>query len=967
MDITMAMCLHDPPEPIGGTAVQASDQEGRVTFTAPPELVQAGFPHAEQRFGYDHVHMNPDAQTLYDSHLQGVGAALLDRQNAVLYHGGKRGTPKRHVLFGAPGQASSGLLHRLLKDLGGHADFTAHRYIVSCFTMGLGKEILDMFDLENTKGSMTDSLKGPPVISGVSEIECKTLPDLHKLAERVNENYAVSFKEVTSLPGADEPFPAYNPGNLLFQLRIHPLDAKPRETEDGYEMLSDVEQGSLTLVALGDSERPVLCGIEKSSLTYYEESQKTLSAVVGVLGAIRCKRLRVPFGKCKLMHLLKRAYNSEKNNPYNDENKPTFTLICASVLTDGRNAEESFHSLVFGKRIINVIGGSGVGPASRDLAVERWRLEQDIVELKDELEIVRTVHGYKPCIYNQAKPVQNIREEENRRVNKILNQRKEAAEREMENMRARAQQQAQAHIDEEQKKSNTNIAKLESLLAKKTEQNQHLTAQRDSKIKEYERQLEKVRKKRVDEEEKTEKYRKEIADIGQELAARQESIAKQKAQLELLSQDHMKGKEMLMKARQEAKAKREKVVAERLASRQKWASEIQTANKKVLDSVIELDKLKKNRKSLPNQGSYNDDDDDTEAGMREDIKSIDRLLHQMINIDTPPTRDEKTDNLRKQLQNYFDTERKRCEQKLALEQKKRDELEKAAANYKGKISEQHSKIRKDQMADAVKKEKHLESLLEQVVQYLEHGCRMTKIRGTERRRFLFISEDRRKILSCELDTDGQPVNKKRPTTTAYFKDIRKIILGQHTPNFLSFEAQKRPGTGSTINDLIHDVEGTYNRTPTTTVSPENIKTYFYRSFSLEFKKGKTWDVIAETDNDFEAWVVVLQRFMCDKVNWERLQDRRGGNEPPPTLAWGSRLDLATRQGADRLMPEEERLCSENHITPIQYINIKSQIIHKSQLGVVTVYDVRTLSTLDLLRSRVVYDFFVAKKVIPNPN
>ena len=864
MDVSLVTCVHTHKDAFGGKCLTANSEN--VEFSAPKELRDAGFPHGEARFAFDNVHDNPGADELYSGYLKDLGKKVLDRQNAVVYFGGKRSTPKRDTMFGPAGAPQKGILHKMLKDMSSNPEFAKHVCKVQCYIIGNGKVIVDLFKLDNDSGVMTESLKGPPIISGLTEVTATNWSSLESLCKDVAENSRKVFADVLELPKHDEPFPAYNPDNIIFHARIFDPNRDPSENEDGtFEAHhQDVEQNSLTMVCLGDSERPALCGIEQQTLSKYEDQQKTLSAIVGVLGAIRCKRLRVPFGKCRLMHLLKRAYNSEKNNPFNEENKPTESVLFLSMLDDGRNAEESYQTLTFGKRIINVIGGSGVGPASRDLAVERWRLEQDIIELKDELEIVKIVHGYKPVIYNQAKPVANIKEEEQKRINKITNQREAAKNVEIEALRTKAAEEAKQYIEGEQRKSNQNIAKLEALLNDKTKENQKMNEKHSTKIKEYEKQLEKVRKKRVEEEEKTERLKKDVTDIETQLQARHESIAKQKEQLELLSKDHTKGTAMIIQSRKQAKDKRDKSMVERRGMRQKWLSEIKSANEKIVTAVCDLEAVKK--KDLLKLRE--DADADTEESIKEDVKSIDKFVTQMISLDDdapPAAKEEKTEDTRKQLMEYFTKERQRLEAKLNEELDRRDQLEKAATQYRSRLNEQQNRVKKDQMSDAIKKEKHLESLLEQVVQYLEHGCRMTKIRGSERKRYLFISEDRKRIHSCEVDEEGMPANKRRPTTTAYFRDIKRIILGQYTPNFKSFEAGRSQATRS--SDLIHDVDGAYNRTPTATVTPENMGNYFYRSFSLEFKKGKTWDVIAETDSDFEAWVVVLQRLLVNKDEW----------------------------------------------------------------------------------------------------
>ena len=872
MDVGLVTCVHSSKAPVGGKCVTA--KEGGIDFKAPSELMTAGFPHADGRFAFDCVQDSPSANDLYSTYLKSYGTDVLQRQNAVVMFAGKRATPKRELAFGPPGKTQDGVLYKLIKEMSQSSEFANHTYKVACYLVGNSTHVKDLFNLENDSGVMAESLKGPPIITGVTEEEVSSWAGLEKLYNLAAKNYQIHFEKVLNMPGTDEPFPAYQPENLMFAVRIFPVEAATAEREDGtFEAHHhDVEQNSLTVVILGDSERPALCGIDSATLGKYEDQQKTLSAVVNVLGAIRCKRLRVPFGKCRVMHLLKRAFNSEKNNPYSDENKPTVCHLFLSMLDDARNAEETYHSLTFGKRIMNVIGGSGVGPASRDLAVERWRLEQDIIELKDELEIVKTVHGYKPVIYNQAKPVANIKEEEQRRVNKILKQREDAKAAELEATRAKASHEAQKFIEGEQKKSNQNIAKLEKLLGEKTQQNAQLNEQHSSKIKEYEKQLEKVRKKRKEEEEKTEALKKAVEDVETQLQGRQESIEKLREQLEVLNKDHTKGTELIIASRKQAKEKRDTVSAERKELRAKWLAEIKSANEKIVASVTELDGIRKSKQATLNLPE--DEDADTKESITEDVMHIDRFVNQMIVLDEPPAnaKPEKTEDTRKQLMEYFTTERKRLEKKLSEELDRRDQLDKAANVYKSKINEQSNRVRKDQMSDAVKKEKHLESLLEQVVQYLEHGCRMTKIRGSERKRYLFISEDRRRIHSCEVDEDGMPANKRRPTTTAYFKDIKRIILGQYTPNFKSFEAGRASVTNTA--ELIHDVDGAYNRTPTSTISPENMSAFFYRSFSLEFKKGKTWDVVAETDSDFEAWVVVLQRLLVSKDEWSML--------PPPS-------------------------------------------------------------------------------------
>eukprot|EP01060_Flectonema_neradi_P034446 TRINITY_DN6047_c1_g2_i1.p1 TRINITY_DN6047_c1_g2~~TRINITY_DN6047_c1_g2_i1.p1 ORF type:complete len:709 (+),score=172.90 TRINITY_DN6047_c1_g2_i1:59-2185(+) len=667
MDIGLVACVHNPPKEVGGRCLTTTPDS--ISFDAPKGLREAGFPHSDAKFAFDNVYENPDSGLLYKNHLSKVGAELLDRQNAVIFVGGKRATPKRQLTFGNKGDYKSGIAYSVLKDTTSHPEFANYTYKATCYTMGNGKDITDLLNLSNDAGIMRESLKGPPVVSGVTERSFTKWSELQDILKTINENYFEHYAGVMELPQESEPFPKYQPENIMLSIRLFDDEENKEEDEDEVgvhvDLQEDLERNSITFVVLGDSERPALCGIDQGTLSNYEEQQKTLSAIVGVLGAIRCKRLRVPFGKCRLMHLLKRAYNSEKKNPYNNSNKPTFSLMVLNTLSDGRNAEESYHSLVFAKRIVNVVGGSSVGPASRDLAIERWRLEQDIVELKDELEIVKTVHGYKPVIYNQPKPVQNIKEEEAKRINNIESKREKERKEQIENMRLVANKEAKEYIDGEQKKTNQNIQKLESMLSEKTKQNAELNQQRETKIKEFEKQLEKVRKKRQDEEEKTEKLRKEMEQIEVQLEERRTLIAKQKEQLELLSKDHSKGREMILKSRMEAKAKREKIAQDRVQQREKWVAEIRQTNEKALQLVRELDKLR------AESGRPKQEDTEDEDFVKDEIKKLDSILGTMISLEDNGQPPQDSDNRKKEkLEAWFDEERIKFEKKLAREQKK---------------------------------------------------------------------------------------------------------------------------------------------------------------------------------------------------------------------------------------------------------------------------------------------------------
>ncbi|RNC38963.1 putative trans-sialidase [Trypanosoma cruzi] len=165
-------------------------------------------------------------------------------------------------------------------------------------------------------------------------------------------------------------------------------------------------QNSLTFVALGDAERPALCGIDAAAQLHYEGAQRTLVSGAGIVSGICRRRLCIPFGMSELSQLLRRAYNTEKGNRSNSLTGSTETALLSHAFSDAVWAEESFHCLSTTRRVGNILVSTGIGSATRDLAVDKWRPDQDIMELRDELMIARTVYDHRHCGYESNRPFQ---------------------------------------------------------------------------------------------------------------------------------------------------------------------------------------------------------------------------------------------------------------------------------------------------------------------------------------------------------------------------------------------------------------------------------------------------------------------------------------------------------------------------------------------------------------------------------
>ncbi|KAF8276036.1 hypothetical protein TcBrA4_0127240 [Trypanosoma cruzi] len=107
----------------------------------------------------------------------------------------------------------------------------------------------------------------------------------------------------------------------------------------------------------------------------------------------------------ELSQLLRRAYNTEKGNR---SNSLTGSTVTAYWLTPFgcRVGGGIFHCLSTTLRVGNILGSTGIGSTTRDLAVDKWRPDQDIMELRDELMIARTVYDHRHCGYESNMPFQ---------------------------------------------------------------------------------------------------------------------------------------------------------------------------------------------------------------------------------------------------------------------------------------------------------------------------------------------------------------------------------------------------------------------------------------------------------------------------------------------------------------------------------------------------------------------------------
>ncbi|PWU83917.1 hypothetical protein C4B63_272g28 [Trypanosoma cruzi] len=141
----------------------------------------------------------------------------------------------------------------------------------------------------------------------------------------------------------------------------------------------------------------------------------------------------------------------------------TETALLAHAFSDAVWAEESFHCLSTTCRVGIILGSTVIGSATRDLAVDKWRLDQDIMELRDELMIARTVYDYRHCGYESNRPFQH-EEEGMKRINAIQSNREEARERQPSVFCERAKHEAEKMTKELERRGGTTLDEIERAL-----------------------------------------------------------------------------------------------------------------------------------------------------------------------------------------------------------------------------------------------------------------------------------------------------------------------------------------------------------------------------------------------------------------------------------------------------------------------------------------------------------------------
>eukprot|EP00762_Andalucia_godoyi_P001071 ANDGO_02109.mRNA.1 hypothetical protein ABB37_05528 len=229
------------------------------------------------------------------------------------------------------------------------------------------------------------------------------------------------------------------------------------------------------------------------------------------------------------------------------------------------------------------------------------------------------------------------------------------------------------------------------------------------------------------------------------------------------------------------------------------------------------------------------------------------------------------------------------------------------------------------LRDAEMQDKKLKDLVEKVILFLQHGTNLTKYRPFSKpgEKHFFLSSDCKSLCFCDVrDWDaamsvgpGKERDKyvARSLKSVNLEEVRLFVLGQYSPLFAKW--------GVSFG------------------SPE-----FYRSFSLYYGKSKqTLDVVADSDTDFEAWLIGLSSLV------------------PVQPKWGSGIDVSHEPCFFELQDDEVDLCQSCHISPYFYKEAKTAVLeHFNTKGYVTKYDMRIVTGMDVLRCVKMHDLLESR-------
>ncbi|PWU94849.1 hypothetical protein C3747_273g34 [Trypanosoma cruzi] len=320
------------------------------------------------------------------------------------------------------------------------------------------------------------------------------------------------------------------------------------------------------------------------------------------------------------------------------------SVSCCAERTIRKKATATIASLVLPRRLYwltpfwmpcgrrnRSIVSTGIGSVTRDLAIDKRFPDQDIMELRDELMIARTVYDHRHCGYESNRPISDMEEEGMKRVNAIESNREEARERQLSVFCERAKHEVEKMAKELERRDGATLDELERTLEAKKRESSALQADREDRICEYEHTVERIRTRKQTEESASVRLRQAMQQLEQGLSLRQSTIETKEQQLEMVQIDRAKGREAVMRERHSIEAVRRTVREERCRQRRQLIHQIKEMNTKFLEQVRPLAEERKKKREQAKAK-----EDVAERALAADIKMIEEYLPKLISVEDIP-------------------------------------------------------------------------------------------------------------------------------------------------------------------------------------------------------------------------------------------------------------------------------------------------------------------------------------------
>eukprot|EP00698_Gefionella_okellyi_P006155 TRINITY_DN15593_c0_g1_i1.p1 TRINITY_DN15593_c0_g1~~TRINITY_DN15593_c0_g1_i1.p1 ORF type:complete len:957 (-),score=263.74 TRINITY_DN15593_c0_g1_i1:87-2957(-) len=696
--------------------------------------------------------------------------------------------------------------------------------------------------------------------------------------------------------------------------RSHAVFMLTLEQWDGDKM---AVSSTLTLVDLAGSERIKKSKVEGERLKEAQAINKSLSALGNVVNSMFYERSHVPYRDSKLTRMLKNSFMGNCK-----------TLLLATVAPTAGCYDESLSTLRFADRI-KQIKPKGKGFQSHELELENLALKKENDELSAELRIAIECFQYKMHLdkFQAADPkwdeiVTKVLEKARTTRDAELKKREEDAKAKLEKSvqvandktRVQIEQQFAKKGEELEKQYGTKITALEAQIAS-------LQSDKDSSL----QRGNDLQQQRDERERALAEANSQVADLKQQHATQtlllQNEISSLQSELSALRSDKDSAVRSASDAQQQ-RQDRESSLAAALQQAQDNMSEMRQQHTAALSTAhAEISALKAQIATL--QADVSSAQTAAEEARSTAVPSPATPNTAVVAAASPSAAASSGDVENLKMVAQLRAQVTTLKSENAALQARLQEMQDYPSPQGGLGSPYEQSTPQSPTSnggDSVDEDTYevdARQLTQQVVRYLQNGANLLKHgrQGKPHPRFFYITENRREIVWKESDRRGA-------AKSVELKHVSKCILGQHSE---VFKRQKTPPSKQELDC----------------------------SFSLHYLESgsmRTLDVVADNQTEWEAWVMALSALL-------------EASQPE----YGQQMDVSKMPHYEQLDADEKVLCSRYHVTPVDYLAIRSkastEYAYMGENMIMAIRGVWSDEHIDYFRASKLYDFFSQKKII----